>query len=189
MARVVFRHHRVMPLTALPAEVAAQLRGVEFTYREVGRTAGVLPPGYRHLRSTQLIGAGAGVFAEAASSLLHWQVHLRAGLRVSPSSAAAEPGTVVLLGLQAGPIRITAPCRVVYVVNGPGRQGFAYGTLPGHPECGEQAFLIERHRDDAVSFTVTAFSRPATRLVAVAGPAAQAIQRHIVRRFFRALAD
>ncbi len=178
-----------MPLTALPADVAAQLRGAAFTYREVGLTAGVLPPGYRHLRSTQLIGTGSEMFAEAASNLLHWQVHLRAGLRVSPSSATAEPGTVVLLGLRAGPIQITAPCRVVYVVNGPGRKGFAYGTLPGHPERGEQAFIIEQHHDGAVSFTVTAFSRPATRLVAVTGPVAQAIQRHIVRRFFCALAD
>jgi uncharacterized protein (UPF0548 family) len=178
-----------MPLTALPADVAAQLRGAEFTYSEVGLTAGVLPPGYRHLHRTTLIGAGPEVFAEAASSLLHWQVHLRAGLRVSPSSATAEPGAVVLLGLGAGPIQITAPCRVVYVMNGPGRQGFAYGTLPGHPERGEQAFIIERHHDGAVSFTVTAFSRPATRLVKAAGPVGQAIQRHITRRFLRALAD
>jgi uncharacterized protein (UPF0548 family) len=189
VARVVFRHDRVMPLTALPADVAAKLRGADFSYSEVGLTAGALPPGYRHLRCTTLIGAGPEVFAEAASSLLHWQVHLRAGLRVSPSSATAVPGTVVLLALGAGPIQITAPCRVVYVVNDPGRQGFAYGTLPGHPERGEQAFIIEQHHDGAVSFTVTAFSRPATRLVKAAGPAGQAIQRYIIRRFLRALTD
>ncbi len=95
-----------MTLTILPADVAAQLRGAEFTYGEVGLTAGVLPPGYRHLHRTRFIGAGPGVFAEASSDLLNWQVHLRAGLRVSPSSATAEPGTVVLLGLSAGPIQI-----------------------------------------------------------------------------------
>ncbi len=178
-----------MPLTALPADVAAQLRRAEFTYSEVGLTAGVLPPGYRHLHRTRLIGAGPEVFAEAASNLLHWQAHLRAGLRVSPSSATAKPGTVVLLGLGAGPVQITVPCRVVYVLDGPGRQGFAYGTLPGHPERGEQAFIIERHHDGVVSFTVIAFSMPATRLARAAGPVGQAIQRHIIRRFLRALAD
>ncbi len=178
-----------MPLTALPTEVAARLRGAEFTYSEVGLTAGDLPRGYRHLRCTRLIGTGPEVFATAAGNLLHWQVHLRAGLCVSPSSATAEPGTVVLLGLRAGPIQITAPCRVVYVVNGLSRQGFAYGTLPGHPERGEQAFLIERQHDGTVSFTITAFSKPGTRLTAVAGPVGQAIQRRIIRRFLRALTD
>ncbi len=62
----------------------------------------------------------------------------------------------------AGPVRITAPCRVVYTVNEPDRQGFACGTLPGHPECGEEAFLVERDDDGAVTFAITAFSRPAT---------------------------
>ena len=178
-----------MLLTALPADMAARLRGAQFTYIEVGLTAGVLPPTYRHLHRTTLIGTGPEVFAEAASRLLRWQLHLRAGLRVSPSSVTAEPGTVMLLGLGAGPIQITAPCRVVYVVNSPGRQGFAYGTLPGHPERGEQAFIIERHHDGAVSFTITAFSRPATRLARAAGPVGLAIQRHIIRRFLLALAD
>lgn len=176
-----------MTLTVLPADVAAQLRSAEFTYDEVGLTAGVLPPGYRHLHRTRFIGAGPVVFAEASSDLLNWQVHLRAGLRVSPSSATAEPGAVLLLGLSAGPIQVTAPCRVVYVVNGPDCRGFAYGTLPGHPERGEQAFIIERHHDGAVSFTVTAFSMPGTLLGRAAGPVAQVIQRCITRRFLRAL--
>ena len=39
-------------------------------------------------------------------------------------------GSEVIVHL--GPVR--APCRVVYVVDEPDRRGFAYGTLPGHPE-------------------------------------------------------
>lgn len=178
-----------MPLTALSPDVAARLSGAEFTYSEVGLTAGVLPPGYRHLHRTTLIGTGPQVFAEAASRLLRWQVHLRAGLRVSPSSATAEPGTVMLLCLKAGPVQLTAPCRVVYVIHGSTRHGFAYGTLPGHPESGEQAFIIEQHQDGKVSFTITAFSRPATRLARAAGPVGHAIQRSIIRRFLQAVAD
>jgi uncharacterized protein (UPF0548 family) len=38
---------------------------------------------------------------------------------------------VVVLGLDIGPLRISAPCRVVYAVAEPDCQGFAYGTLPG----------------------------------------------------------
>ena len=55
-------------------------------------------------------------------------------------------------------------CRIVYVVDEPGpisRFGFAYGTLPGHVEAGEERFLIEwDHGDDSVWYDILAFSRP-----------------------------
>lgn len=177
-----------MPLTAMTAELAGRLRGAELTYREAGGTAGALPPGYHHVRRRAVIGSGGTVFTEAADALVSWRAHVRAGLRVSPSSATAEPGTVVLLGLGAGPIRIGAPCRVVYTVDEPGRRGFAYGTLPGHPECGEEAFIISQHTGGTVTFTITAFSRPATVLARAAGPAGRAIQHHLTARYLRALA-
>jgi uncharacterized protein (UPF0548 family) len=176
-----------MSLTAMDAGTAARLRGAQLTYSAVGGTAGVLPPGYYHLRRTAVIGTGAAAFAGAVDSLLGWQVHLRAGLAVS--APVAGPGTLVLLGIAAGPARISAPCRVVYVMNDPGRRGFAYGTLPGHPECGEEAFAVERHDDDTVTFTITAFSRPATLLARAAEIAGRIIQRHITGRYLRALAD
>lgn len=178
-----------MPLTVMAAEVADRLRGAELTYREAGRTASVLPPGYHHLRRSALIGSGPQAFAGAADALLSWQVYLRAGLRVSASSAIAVPGTVVLLGLGTGHIRIGAPCRVVYLTSEPGRRGFAYGTLPGHPERGEEAFLVEQHHDGTVTFTITAFSKPATPLAKAAGPAGRAVQRHLTTRYLRALAS
>jgi uncharacterized protein (UPF0548 family) len=175
-------------LTALSPELEGRLRQAELTYSETGRTAGVLPPGYHHLRECAIIGSGAEVFADAVTMLFSWQVHLRAGLRVSPSSATAGPGAVVVLGLGAGPIQTRAPCRVVYVVNRPGRQGFAYGTLPGHPESGEEAFIVEQRDDGTVAFAITAFSRPATLPATAAGPVARAIQRRITARYLRALA-
>jgi len=178
-----------MPLTVMAAGQAAWLRDAELTYREIGRTAGVLPPGYRHLRRGAVIGAGAQVFTDAVAALFSWQAHLRAGLQVSVSSAAAGPGTVAVLGFGPGPIRIGAPCRIVYVTGEPGRRGFAYGTLPGHPESGEEAFIINQAHDGTVSFTITAFSRPATLLAKAAGPAGWAIQRHITTRYLQALAS
>lgn len=182
-----FRHDRVMPLIALTPGLEGRLRQAELTYSEAGRTRDMLPPGYHHLRRSAIIGSGAEVFAAAVTMLFSWQVQLRAGLRVSPSSAMAEPGAVVVLGLGAGPIRTSAPCRVVYVINQPDRRGFAYGTLPGHPECGEEAFIVEQHDDGAVTFAITAFSKPATLPAKAAGPAGRAIQRHITTRYLRAL--
>ncbi|GAA4696164.1 DUF1990 domain-containing protein [Nocardioides conyzicola] len=78
------------------------------------------------------------------------------------------------------------PCRVAYVVAEPDRAGFAYGTLPGHPESGEERFLLTRLSDGRITFTVTAFSRPATRLARAGGPLTRSIQDRVSRRYLRA---
>ena len=171
----------------MAADLADRLAAAELTYQEVGQTAGRLPPGYHHLRRTVTAGAGRDAFATATERLLGWQVHRRAGLRVMPSSTTVRPGSVVLMGFGVGPLRINAPCRVVYTVEEPAIKGFAYGTLPGHPESGEEAFIIEQRTDGTVTFTITAFSRPATALTRSAGPIGRAIQRHITGRYLRAL--
>ena len=176
-----------MGLTVLPAEARDQLAAAGLTYREVGMTAGDLPEGYHHLTRRVLIGYGRQLFTDAGDAVQHWQVQVRAGLSVSASAPAAAPGAVVILGLGIGPVQFKAPCRVVYAVDEPCRRGFAYGTLPGHPESGEEAFVVEHHDDDAVSFTVTAFSRPATRLARMAGPLGPMVQRRITARYLRSV--
>lgn len=177
----------LVPVTVMSAAQARRLREADLTYPEVGATAGVLPPGYHHLHRTVTLGAGPQVFAAAADALAGWQMHGRAGLCVVASSPAAEPGSVLLLGLHLAAIRIAAPCRVVYVISESARRGFAYGTLPGHPERGEEAFIISQHEDATVTFTITAFSRPASPLAKAAGPLGQLIQRHITSRYLQAL--
>ena len=91
---------------------------------------------------------------------------------------------MVVVGL--GPVR--APCRVVYVVDEPDRRGFAYGTLPGHPESGEELFAV-RHdpADDAVYAEVVAFSRHATWWSRAAGPVTSLIQRIVTARYVEAV--
>lgn len=171
----------------MSGKLAGQLASVDLTYDHVGATAGALPSGYHHLRVSRLVGSGEDAFVTAASALLSWQVHLHAGLRVTASAPTAAPGAVVLLGLGAGPLRVGAACRVVYMVTESQRQGFAYGTLPGHPESGEEAFLVERRSDNSIVFTITAFSRPAA--ARAAGPVGRLMQRHITRRYLEALSS
>lgn len=72
-----------------------------------------------------------------------------------------------------------APSEIVYVTDDADRFGFAYGTLPGHPERGEEAFHVMRSTDDEVSFGVIAFSRPADLLGHVGGPVARAVQNRV----------
>jgi uncharacterized protein (UPF0548 family) len=70
-----------------------------------------------------------------------------------------------------------APCRLVYVIDEPRQDGFAYGTLTGHPEQGEESFVITPTAAGDVRFDVTAFSRPSETLAKLASPAARVIQR------------
>jgi uncharacterized protein (UPF0548 family) len=59
--------------------------------------------------------------------------------------------------------------------------------VPGHPECGEEAFLIDQRSDATVMVTITAFSTPAALLAKATGPAGRAIQRRITTRYLNAL--
>jgi uncharacterized protein (UPF0548 family) len=71
----------------------------------------------------------------------------------------------------------------VSVTDDESRYGFAYGTLPGHPERGEEAFHVVRTGDGEVSFEVVAFSRPADRLARLGSPIARLIQTRVTRGY------
>ncbi|MBU8820992.1 DUF1990 domain-containing protein, partial [Mycolicibacterium goodii] len=45
----------------------------------------------------------------------------------------------------------------------PDRCGFAYGTLHGHPVCGEEAFIVHRDRAGTVFLTLRSLTRPKYR--------------------------
>lgn len=95
------------------------------------------------------------------------------------------PGDTALLGIGFG---IKFPVRVIYVVDEPRRKGFAYGTLPGHPEDGEESWIVEHRDDDSVWITVRAFSRPANRWWWAVYPVLRVVQEYYTRRYLRALA-
>jgi uncharacterized protein (UPF0548 family) len=70
----------------------------------------------------------------------------------------------------------------VQVVDEPDRYGFAYGTLPGHPEQGEESFLLTRD-GDTIHFEIAAFSRPHDLLTKLGGPVARAVQRRATQQY------
>ncbi|MFF4648504.1 DUF1990 family protein [Streptomyces sp. NPDC001380] len=153
-----------------------------FTYPEVGATrAGALPSGYHHLRYRTLLGHGRDVLEAAGEAVLTWRMHRAAGVRVHASGRAA-PGVDVEVVLGAGPLRLRAPCRVVWAAVEPDRAGFAYGTLRGHPERGEESFVVERGDDGAVRLSVTAFSLPGRWFTRAAGPVVPYAQHLYARR-------
>jgi uncharacterized protein (UPF0548 family) len=161
------------------------LQKLPLTYPEVGATAdGRLPAGYGHLHMETQIGTGQQRFEQAANAVMHWGMQRGAGLRVKASSEVAEVGAVVLVRMGFLP----APCRVVYVIDEPDVRGFAYGTLPGHPESGEERFAVRRDPNTSAVFAeVSAFSRPATWWSKAGGPLVPVAQRVIAKRYLRAV--
>jgi uncharacterized protein (UPF0548 family) len=168
-------------------DVLERLRAAAVTYAEVGATRAAPPAGYHHLRRRVRLGDGPAAFAAAVAAVRTWELHRRSGLVVAASSGSVEPDAVVALGLRVGPVWVLAPCRVVWVADEPDRWGFAYGTLPGHPERGEEAFVVERDADGTVWLAVTAFSRPAWPLARVLAPVARQRQRRITDAYLHAL--
>ena len=174
-----------MAVRELPAQRAAMLRAAPFTYEQVGATASGLPAGYDWLeRSATLVRRD---FEGASRDLFTWRLHERAGLRVQASESPLRQDTVVLMHLGLGLASIRIPCRVAYVINEPRLRGFAYGTLPGHPESGEERFALEQRSDGAISIAITAFSRPASRLATPGGPCTRRVQQSMTTRYLRAL--
>jgi uncharacterized protein (UPF0548 family) len=170
------------PMSAAEEE---RLIRTPFTYGPVGGTQATrMPGGYHHLDRFFELGHGDEAFTHAAETLLTWRMHTGAGLRVTAADERVREGGVVRCNL--GPLPI--PCRVVWVVDEPDRRGFGYGTLPGHPELGEEAFVVRREPGtDLVRLHVRAYSRPGIALTRVAGPLNRVAQRLAVGRYAGAL--
>jgi uncharacterized protein (UPF0548 family) len=160
----------------------------ELTYPEQGATRdGELPAGYRHVQRRERLGDGEATFVRAAEALFGWQMHRGAGLAIINAPQRPEVGKVVVTRFGPPVLGPIAPCRIVYVVDEPRRRGYAYGTLPGHPESGEEAFIVEWASDDGVYLIIRAFSRPATLLAKLGGPLEILVQKIVTDRYVQAL--
>ncbi|MFI8825284.1 DUF1990 family protein [Streptomyces sp. NPDC053431] len=158
-------------------------------YPEVGATrTGPLPAGYHHLHHTVRVGRGEAAYEAAGAAVTTWAMHRATGARVDSVAERAEPGVTLEVSLGLGPVRFTAPCQVIWTAYTDRSTGFAYGTLAGHPERGEESFVVDLHEDGTVWFTVTAFSRAAAWYTRLGGPVVRALQLAYARRLGRALA-
>ncbi|WP_226832351.1 DUF1990 domain-containing protein [Brachybacterium sp. FME24] len=189
-------------IAAFPPPLAARIHrlrpgrtGTATTSRYVRDETGALtvpldalestPAGHRRIhRSSVVVGTD---FDQARSALLGWTVHRRAGFRVIAERAPLQAGTEVRLRLGIWPFLITAPCRVLRVVDEPDRAGFAYATLPGHPESGIEEFTITRTATGLMRFHLDAVSKPATWYARLGAPVSRLVQEYCTRRYLRAL--
>jgi uncharacterized protein (UPF0548 family) len=177
-----------------------------FSYPGVGLTrtlrpgpGGAEPPaGFDLDHNRTRLGAGEEDFAAARRAIARWLMFPRGWTRVvghgepeldseGTGVPAFREGTLVAVVARALGVYWRSACRVVYVLgegdgqDGARRYGFAYGTLPGHVEHGEERFSVELLPDGSVWYDLLAFSRPHYWAARLAKPLARRLQRRFVR--------
>ena len=139
------------------------------------------PPGYDGDQYRVAVGVGPEAFAAAIQALRRWEQFPRGWMLIDPPDAPIREGTVVSLPARVYGVWWVNSCRIVEVIDEPTRFGFAYGTLPGHVEAGEERFLIEQTPDGAVWYSILAHSRPRFWLTRLMYPLARRAQRRFAR--------
>jgi uncharacterized protein (UPF0548 family) len=168
----------------LLGELLAGCGGKALTYSPVGGSLdGETPSGLTwHEWSREL---PDDAFDRAVAAIEGWAVHRGAGLSVVVDGPMAVGTNVAMSApLPIGFVDVT--CRIVAVIADPDRRGFAYGTLPLHPETGEEAFLVVRDTT-GVRFSVQAVSAPRHPIARLVPPLADRLQDQAVRRYLDAM--
>ncbi|MGH9316907.1 MAG: DUF1990 family protein [Thermoanaerobaculia bacterium] len=180
------------PTAAVVQRFLREQQRLAFSYGDVGATQGAPPEGYVADHSRVRLGAGPETYRAAVAAVRRWEMFRMPWLELFPSDAPIAAGsTVVILVPIAGVWWLNA-ARIAYVVDETTssgcRFGFAYGTLPGHAECGEERFLVEQNSGDAsVWYDLLAFSRPNYPLVRLGYPLARRLQKRFARDSLRAM--
>lgn len=174
------------PSAAQLDRLLEQARGSSLTYDHVGSTLSPIderrPLHQQHL----VLGHGPEAFDSAKLGLRRWTCHGGIRATVHPGDAVVEVGSTLLVVLPVGPVRIVVPDRVVAVVDEPDRFGFAYGTLDGHQERGEESFVAQLLDDGTVRGTITVDAVAATLPARLVAPVVGRFQRLAVTRYLSA---
>ena len=175
-------------------EIEAILAASEpFSYPEVGATATPerISADYDVDRHEFLVGKGRETFARARSALADWR-HFEVPWVQFHRTGPVAPGQVVATVIGIAGVWLINPCRVVYAdLSSPGDSVvYAYGTLPGHAESGEERFRVWFDpASSEVRYQISAFSRPAIFLSRIGYPLARRVQKSFARSSAAALIE
>ncbi len=154
----------------------------DFNYPAVGSTREAkAPAAYDHDFNWVKLGEGDAVWVAAKNAIRQWQMFPGGWAYIRPEAAPIRAGEVVAMTIRVMGFWWLNACRIVYVLDDDRQFGFAYGTLPGHAERGEELFMVERLEDGTVRYCIRAFSRPRHWMARLAYPLARAYQRTFVR--------
>jgi uncharacterized protein (UPF0548 family) len=178
------------PFVAGSVDLAAVDLGGETTYDPAlrGDSLGpTMPDGFRADRHVRAVGEGADDFARAVEGVRAWAPHLLGPRIAVHPSAPPALGDRFVQHIRLGPLSVLAALEVVAVVEEPRRYALAFGTLPLHPESGEEAFVVSHDEDDVVRFRVVAFSRFRHPLTKLGAPVTRGLQVTTQRRYLDGL--
>ena len=165
-------------------------RSLQFSYEAVGATrTGRTPAGFDRDHNRERLGAGPAAFAAACDAIRGWKMFAAPLAWAEPAGVPIAAGEVVGVVAHAVGLWWLNAARIVYVIDEPRRFGFAYGTLPGHVERGEERFSVEWLDDDTVWYDLLAFSRPRYWGARLARPVARVLQQRFVRLSKAAMRD
>ncbi|HEY6400365.1 MAG TPA: DUF1990 domain-containing protein [Blastocatellia bacterium] len=166
-------------------------RNATFNYAEVGRSLGPTPAGYSANHGRVRLGYGETTFNKAVEVLRSWKMFDLEWVSLCWPEAEIEVGTTVAALARHFGFWSLHPARIVFLIDDDDermrRSGFAYGTLQGHGERGEETFIIEwlRASDavdaDSVWYDLRSFSRPGQPLTALGYPIARMLQKRFAR--------
>lgn len=159
-----------------------------YSYVGVGATAdeSAIPSGYVVDRMQMALGRGESIFAATKQGLAAWAQFDLGWCEAWPRNTPIRSGEVVAVVARSMGLWWANATRIAYVVDESAGKagdeivkfGFAYGTLPGHVEMGEELFLVEWDRaTDAVTYSILAFSRPRHPLAKIGRPLVRRLQR------------
>ncbi|MEZ5039087.1 MAG: DUF1990 domain-containing protein [Saprospiraceae bacterium] len=151
------------------------------SYPEVGASRGDFPVAYDHDHNKTYLGEGDKTFEAAKWAIHNWHMFPAPWTKVYPYPAPLQKGTAVLVLFRLFGLWWVNPCRIIYIVDEKMRFGFAYGTLPGHVEKGEEYFGVYQDEAGKVWYEIHAFSRPAHWAVRLSYPLSRRFQRRFVR--------
>jgi uncharacterized protein (UPF0548 family) len=162
----------------------ATQREQKFSYACVGGSRQDPPEGFTVDHNRARLGHGVETFERAKRAVKQWKMF------DMPWVHLYWPGTPIEVGMAVGVVishfgfwSMNAS-RIVYVIDdqgSPQQFGFAYGTLPGHEEIGEERFLVQFNKaDESVWYDLFAFSRPGT-WARLAYPVSRALRKRFVR--------
>ncbi len=157
-------------------------RGLPYTYEAIGATREATPvAGFDHDHSRQRLGSGAATFAAARNAIRAWTMFPPPLAWIEPAGIPIAEGELAGVVIRALGVWWLNAARIVYVIDEPRRYGFAYGTLPGHVERGEERFSVEWLDDDTVWYDLAAFSQPRYWMGRLGKPLVRRMQRRFAR--------
>src|SRR5215213_3561523 len=165
-------------------------RDKPLSYYPEGMTRNPPASGFNIDHNRVRLGYGRGSFEAARDSVRKWKMFDIGWVRLFRSDTRILTGSVVAVVVRHPGFWSINPCRIVYLVeenHTVKKYGFAYGTLAGHAERGEERFTVEWDgRDDSVWYDILAISKPGP-LARLGYPYARRLQKRFAEDSKRAM--